>query len=148
MFARRFTISSSIVSKMMKKNQKLSTSSETDLSVSKMKKKPNVSKSQVITTSPLREAMKKQNDADWFLTGKVIASEARHSNFVFSPASLNAAVAMVEAAGARSASEERKALSSEIATVVFADGSKKGGPKITAINGVWVESNHSLLIRR
>ena len=84
--------------------------------------------------------MKKQNDADLALTGKVIASKARNSNFVFSPASLNS-VLTIEAASASSATEERKAVFNETATVAFADGKANGGPKITAINGVWVEQS-------
>ncbi|CAA7057812.1 unnamed protein product [Microthlaspi erraticum] len=88
----------------------------------------------------LREAMKKQNDAALDLTRKVIASEARHSNFVFSPASISAALAMM-AAGNGSGSEELNAVYSEIATVAFADGSASGGPKISVVNGVWVEQS-------
>ncbi|CAA7015763.1 unnamed protein product [Microthlaspi erraticum] len=110
------------------------------------KKKQKRSKSQVIASlskKELREAMKKQNDAALDLTRKVIASEARHANFVFSPASISAALTMM-AAGKGSGSDELNAVYSEIATVVFADGSASGGPKITAVNGVWVEQ--SLLV--
>lgn len=56
------------------KTQKLSTSSETaDMSVTKIIASPSLSKKE------LQKAMKKQNDADLVLTGKVIASEARDS---------------------------------------------------------------------
>ncbi|XP_019083691.1 PREDICTED: serpin-Z1-like [Camelina sativa] len=52
------------------------------------------------------------------------------------------------AARCGSISDELKAVFSEIATVVFADGSASGGPKISSINGVWVEKtlpfDHSL----
>ncbi|CDY38206.1 BnaA09g11830D [Brassica napus] len=58
------------------KTQKLSTSSETaDLPVTKIIASPSLSKKE------LQKAMKKQNDADLVLTGKVIASKARNSNF-------------------------------------------------------------------
>ncbi|CAA7053820.1 unnamed protein product [Microthlaspi erraticum] len=91
--------------------------------------------------------MKTQNDAALALTRKIVISEARHSNFVFSPASISAALTMM-AAGNGSGSEELNAVYSEIATVVFADGSASGGPKISAVNGVWVEQSlpldHSL----
>lgn len=93
-----------------------------------------------LSKKELRKAMKRQNDAAWGLTRKVIASEARHSNFVFSPASISAALTMM-AAGNGSGSDELNAVYSEIATVVFADGSTSGGPKISAVNGVWVEQS-------
>lgn len=38
-----------------------------------------------------------------------------------------------------SISDELKAVFSEIATIVFADGSASGGPKISSVNGFWVE---------
>ncbi|CAH8384355.1 unnamed protein product [Eruca vesicaria subsp. sativa] len=44
-------------------------------------------------------------------------------------------------AAANSVTEERKAVFKETATVAFADGKAKGGPKIKAINGVWVEQS-------
>ncbi|CAF2039593.1 BnaA09g11850D [Brassica napus] len=71
-----------------------------------------------LSKKELQKAMNKQNDADLVLTGKVIASEARDSNFVFSPASLNSVRTI---AAARSATEERKAVFNETATVAFAD---------------------------
>ncbi|CAA7053821.1 unnamed protein product [Microthlaspi erraticum] len=131
------------------RKQKLSSALDTaDGSLSKMdrrnKKKQKLSKSQVIAipslSKELREAMKKQNDAALDLTCKVIASEARHSNLVLSPASISAALTMM-AAEKGSSSDELLAVYSEIATVVFADGSASGGPKISAVNGVWVEQS-------
>ncbi|WZZ86194.1 hypothetical protein YC2023_114773 [Brassica napus] len=104
------------------KIQKLSTSSETaDMSVLEIIVSPSLSKKE------LQKAMKKQNDADLVLTGKRL-----------SPASLNSVLTI---AAASSASEESKAVFNETATVAFADGKANGGPKITAINGVWVEQS-------
>ncbi|KAJ0265694.1 Serine protease inhibitor [Hirschfeldia incana] len=102
------------------------------MSVSKIIASPSLSKKE------LQKAMKKQNDADLVLTGKVIASKARNSNFVFSPASLNSALTI---GAADTASEERKAVFNKTAAVAFADGKANGGPKITAVNGVWVEQS-------
>lgn len=135
MIGRRLATGYSFLSRMSSKmkTQKLSTSSETaDLPVTKIIASPSLSKKE------LQKAMKKQNDADLVLTGKVIASKARNSNFVFSPASLNSVLTI---AAASSATEERKAVFNETATVAFADGKANGGPKITAINGVWVEQS-------
>ncbi|ESQ28965.1 hypothetical protein EUTSA_v10024089mg [Eutrema salsugineum] len=68
----------------------------------------------------LREAIKKKNDAELVL--------------------------MRESAG--SGSDELNAVYSEISNTVLADDSASGGPKIMAINGVWVDQslpvNHSL----
>jgi len=52
------------------------------------------------------EAMKKQNDVAIFLTGIVISSVAKNSNFVFSPASINAALTMVAASSGGEQGEE------------------------------------------
>ena len=119
---------------MGREELKPTTSTRADMSVLEIISSPSLSKKE------LQKEMKKQNDADLALTGKVIASKARNSNFVFSPASLNS-VLTIEAASASSATEERKAVFNETATVAFADGKANGGPKITAINGVWVEQS-------
>ncbi|CAN7115158.1 unnamed protein product [Brassica rapa subsp. narinosa] len=159
------------------KKQKLSTSETISPSLSKMKKKKNKRKKRVskslITSSPshsekdlvtlspppiskvnVEKAMKKQNDVAMFLTEKVISAVAKNSNFVFSPASINAALTMVAASSKeekltssilsflRSYSmDELKAVFSEIATMVLADGSASGGPKISNVNGVWMEQS-------
>ncbi|CAH8306149.1 unnamed protein product [Eruca vesicaria subsp. sativa] len=133
-----------------KRKQKLITSSETaDPSISKMerkkKKKQKLSNSRPLTRpslsqEELREAMKKLNDAALVLTSKVIDAEARNSNFVFSPASISAALTMMAVTNGTH-SDELNAVYSEIATVVFADDSASGGPKISAVNGVWIEQS-------
>ncbi|KAJ4877252.1 putative non-inhibitory serpin-Z5 [Raphanus sativus] len=95
--------------------------------------------------------MKKQTDNAMFLTEKVISAVATDSNFVFSPTSINAALTMFAASSKdetlrssilsfiRSNSiDELNAVFSEIATIVLPDGSASGGPKISAVNGVWM----------
>ncbi|XP_020890360.1 serpin-Z2-like [Arabidopsis lyrata subsp. lyrata] len=122
-----------------KKKQKLSTPSEVN---PEQKKKQKLSKSQVMASpsslseKDMQEAMKKQNEAAMFLAGKVISALDRNSNFVFSPASINTVVTMMTPG-----SDEHNAVFSEIATLVFADGSTKGGPKISVINRIWVEQS-------
>ncbi|KAJ0261771.1 Serpin domain-containing protein [Hirschfeldia incana] len=96
--------------------------------------------------------MKKQNDVAMFLAEKVISAVAENSNFVFSPASINAALTMLASKDEpirssivsflRSYSvDELKAVYSEIATIVLADGSASGGPKISNVNGVWMDQS-------
>lgn len=101
------------------------------------------------------EAMKKQNDVAMFLAGKVISAVARNTNFVFSPPSINVVLTMLAASDEtlrssifsvlRSSSiDELNAVFREIASVVLADGSASGGPKISAVNGVWIEQSLSV----
>ncbi|CAA7024305.1 unnamed protein product [Microthlaspi erraticum] len=161
------------------KKQNLSTSEIASPSLPKMdlkkKKKEKVSKSQAITcpsfskkdlviTNPshskmdLQEAMKKQSDVAMFLTGKVISAVARNSNFIFSPASINAVLIMVAASIEEetlrsfilsclgsSSSDELYAVFREIASIIPVNGSTNdGGPKIAAAYGVWMEQSLSV----
>ncbi|CAH8386840.1 unnamed protein product [Eruca vesicaria subsp. sativa] len=106
----------------------------------------------------LAEAMKKQNDVYMFLAGKVISTLAKTSNLVFSPASINAVLIMAanrpeEEETLRSfilsflrssSTDELNAVFGEICSVVLADGSASGGPKIAAVNGVWIDQSLSV----
>ncbi|XP_023637360.1 serpin-Z2 isoform X1 [Capsella rubella] len=104
----------------------------------------------------LQEAMKKQNDVALFLAGKVISAAAKNSNLVFSPASINSVLTMNAAATDNetlksfilsflksTSTDELNAVFGEIASVILVDGSKRGGPKIAAANGVWREQSLS-----
>ncbi|KAH0860983.1 hypothetical protein HID58_089244 [Brassica napus] len=123
-----------------------------------------LSKKDVAITSPsldskvdVGEAMKKQNDVAMFLAEKVISALARNSNFVFSPASISAVLTMVAVTSEeetlrsfifsilRSSSiDELNAVFHEVANTVLVDGSESGGPKISAVNGVWMEQSLSV----
>ncbi|CAH2048271.1 unnamed protein product [Thlaspi arvense] len=129
------------------KKQKLSTSEIASPSLSNME--PEKKKKQKVNVG---KGMRKQNDAAMYHTGKVISAVARNSNFVFSPASINAALTMVAATSENetlrsvifsiigsSSIDELNAVFQEIATNVLVDGSESGGPKISAVNGVWME---------
>ncbi|CAA7040880.1 unnamed protein product [Microthlaspi erraticum] len=98
------------------------------------------------------EQKKKQNDVAMFLTERVISAVATNSNFVFSPASINAVLTMVAATTENetlrslifsflrsSSMDELNAVFREVATIVLDDGSESGGSKVTSVNGVWVE---------
>ena len=125
---------------------------------------PCLSKKDVAITNPslhskvdVGEAMKKQNDVAMFLTEKVISVLARNFNFVFSPASINAYLTMVAVTSEeqtlrssifsilRSSSiDELNAVFHEGANTIFVDGSEDGGPKISGINGVWMDQSLSV----
>ncbi|KAH0853919.1 hypothetical protein HID58_092772 [Brassica napus] len=148
----------------IKMKEKVGKSQVADLSIQETnpKKKQKLCESQV-TPSPslskidLAEAMKKQNDVAMFLAGKVISTLAKNSNLVFSPVSINAVLTMAanrrEAKTLRSfilsflsssSTEELNAVFGEICSVVLADGSASGGPKIAALNGVWIDQSLSV----
>lgn len=128
---------------------------------------PSLSKNKdLVITSPsllnidVGEAMKKHNDVALFLVGKVISTVAKNTNFVFSPASINDVLTMVATASSgeegeelrsfilsllkSSSTDELNAVFREIASVVLVDESKIGGPKIAAVNGVWMEQSLSV----
>ncbi|KAL0693922.1 hypothetical protein Bca4012_061102 [Brassica carinata] len=102
--------------------------------------------------------MKKQNDVAMCLAGKVISTLAKNTNLVFSPASINAVLIMAanrpeEDERLRSfilsflrssSTDELNAVFGEICSVVLADGSASGGPKIAAVNGVWIDQSLSV----
>ncbi|XP_019082764.1 PREDICTED: probable non-inhibitory serpin-Z5 [Camelina sativa] len=102
----------------------------------------------------LQEAMKKQNDVALFLAQKVISAEPKNSNLVFSPASINAVLAMAAATSDNetlrscilsflrsSSTDELNATFRKIVSHILVDGSKRGGPKIASANGVWIEQS-------
>ncbi|KAJ4877250.1 Serpin-Z2 [Raphanus sativus] len=124
------------------------------------KKKQKLSESQVIPTPTLSKfdllvAIEKQNDVAMCLAGKVLSTLAKNTNLVFSPASINAALIMAanrpgEEETVRSfilsflsssSTNELNAVFGEICSVVLADGIASGGPKITAVNGVWIDQS-------
>ncbi|XP_013659324.1 serpin-Z2-like [Brassica napus] len=149
----------------IKMKEKVGKSQIADLAIQETnpKKKQKLCASQV-TSSPslskidLAEAMKKQNDVSMFLAGKVISALAKTSNLVFSPASINAVLIMAanrpeEEETLRSfilsflrssSTDELNAVFGEICSVVLADGSASGGPKIAAVNGVWIDQSLSV----
>ncbi|CAD5318499.1 unnamed protein product [Arabidopsis thaliana] len=130
-----------------RKNQELSTSETADPSLSKTNKKQKID---------MQEAMKNQNEVSLLLVGKVISAVAKNSNCVFSPASINAVLTVTAATTDNktlrsfilsflksSSTEETNAIFHELASVVFKEGSERGGPKIAAVNGVWMEQSLS-----
>ncbi|CAH8306165.1 unnamed protein product [Eruca vesicaria subsp. sativa] len=135
------------------KRQKLSTSELASPCLPK-KKDVTITSPSLNSKVDLGEAMKKQNDVAMFLTEKVISAVARNSNFVFAPASINAVLTMVAVTSEeetlrslifsilRSSSvDELNAVFHEVANTVLVDASEDGGPKISAVNGVWMEQS-------
>ncbi|RID42225.1 hypothetical protein BRARA_J02131 [Brassica rapa] len=137
------------------KRQKLSTPELESQSLSK--KDVAITSASLNSEVDVGEAMKKQNDVAMFLAEKVISALARNSNFVFSPASISAVLTMVAVTSetetlrsfifsilSSSSIDKLNAVFHEVANTVLVDGSENGGPKISAVNGVWMEQSLSL----
>ncbi|PKA65924.1 Serpin-ZX [Apostasia shenzhenica] len=104
----------------------------------------------------LRESIARQTSFSLRLGKTVSSALARDSNLVFSPLSIHAALALV-AAGSKGKTQEQilsilhsdsaddlTSLSSQIVSLILADGSAAGGPKLAFANGVWVDASVSL----
>ncbi|GFP78888.1 serpin-zx [Phtheirospermum japonicum] len=104
----------------------------------------------------LRESIVKQTDFSLSLAQHVISTEAKDTNFVFSPLSIHVVLCMVAAGSAgptrdqllgylKSKSvEELNSLSSQVATLLFADGGPLGGARLSFAEGVWVDQTLTL----
>ncbi|KAL8141148.1 hypothetical protein V2J09_007169, partial [Rumex salicifolius] len=99
----------------------------------------------------LKQSISNQTDVSLAIAHHVSSIEAKGSNLVFSPLSLHVMVSMI-AAGAKGptldqllsflkskSADEVNALSSELVSVVFTDGSTVGGPKLSFANSLWVD---------
>ncbi|GFQ01716.1 serpin-zx [Phtheirospermum japonicum] len=104
----------------------------------------------------LGESIVKQTDFSLSLAKHVISTKAKATNFVFSPLSMHDVLCMVAAGSAgptrtqflgylksRSVAD-LNSLSSQIATLLFADGGPLGGPRLSFADGVWVDQTLTL----
>ncbi|CAA7029154.1 unnamed protein product [Microthlaspi erraticum] len=100
--------------------------------------------------STTEEAIKNQTDVALIHAQQLFSTKAKHSNTVFSPASISAALTLA-ASGPFDSLASKKILSflgsssveelNAVFSVVFADHSANGGPKISSVNGVWIEQS-------
>ncbi|XP_021284241.1 LOW QUALITY PROTEIN: serpin-ZX-like [Herrania umbratica] len=101
----------------------------------------------------LRESIRRQTDVTLSLTKHVLQTEAKDSNLAFSPLSIHVVLSMI-AAGSRgptldqllsflksTSNDHLGSFSSELVSVVFADGSPAGGPRLSFANGVWIDKS-------
>ncbi|KAJ4838317.1 hypothetical protein Tsubulata_051409 [Turnera subulata] len=104
----------------------------------------------------LRESIRVQTDVAFSLGKHVLSTESNKANLVFSPVSIQVVLGLI-AAGSKGAtrdqllsflksksSEQLGSFFSELVSVVFADGSASGGPRLAMANGVWVDKSLSL----
>ncbi|KAK8580954.1 hypothetical protein V6N13_144010 [Hibiscus sabdariffa] len=108
--------------------------------------------SHVEATDP-HELITSQTNVSLRLTKQLLRTEAKDSNLVFSPLSIQVALSLL-AAGAKGptldqllsfleskSNDQLSSLYSKLVSVVFADGSPAGGPCLSSANGVWVDKS-------
>jgi serpin B len=106
----------------------------------------------------LRELNCSQSDVALRIAKQLLeGKEGKNSNLVFSPLSIQALLSLVAAGtkdstldqllsflGAES-SDQLNAFTSKLITLVLADGSPSGGPRLSFANGVWVDKSVSAI---
>ncbi|KAL7117124.1 hypothetical protein ACP275_03G051900 [Erythranthe tilingii] len=104
----------------------------------------------------LRESILNQTDVSFSLASHVISAHAKDANLIFSPLSIHVVLGLIAAGSGgptrdqmlgflkSKSTDELNSLSSQLVTLVFADGSHLGGPRLSLANGVWVDQSLSL----
>ncbi|KAL8532458.1 hypothetical protein ACS0TY_008886 [Phlomoides rotata] len=104
----------------------------------------------------LQESILNQTDVSFSLAKHAISTHAKDTNLVFSPLSIHVVLGLIASGSSgptrdqllsflkSKSTEELSSLSSQIATVVLADGAPLGGPRLSLANGVWVDQSVAL----
>ncbi|CAL8995849.1 unnamed protein product [Prunus brigantina] len=101
----------------------------------------------------LRESIRNQNDVALGLTKKLLQTEGKESNLVYSPLSIHVVLSMI-AAGSKGPTQDQllsflkaksadylNSFAAELIPVIFSDGSPSGGPLLSFANGIWVDES-------
>ncbi|XWS24287.1 hypothetical protein CRYUN_Cryun28dG0088100 [Craigia yunnanensis] len=101
----------------------------------------------------LRESIRNQADVGLRLTKAILQTKAKDSNLVFSPLSIHVVLSLI-AAGSKGPTLDQllsflksksnnhlSSFSSELVSVVYADGSPVGGPRLSFANGIWIDKS-------
>lgn len=104
----------------------------------------------------IQQSIINQTQVSITLASHLLSKKSLNSNTVFSPLSIHVVLGLV-AAGSKGETldqllsflktntvDDLNTLSSQLVTLVFADGSPSGGPRLSFANGVWVEQTLSL----
>ncbi|XP_008220716.1 PREDICTED: serpin-ZX [Prunus mume] len=99
----------------------------------------------------LRESIRNQNDVALGLTKKLLQTEGKESNLVYSPLSIHVVLSLI-AAGSKGPTQDQllsflraksadylNSFAAELVSVIFSDGSPSGGPRLSFANGIWVD---------
>ncbi|XP_021820930.1 serpin-ZX-like [Prunus avium] len=101
----------------------------------------------------LRESIRNQNDVALGLTKKLLQTEGKESNLVYSPLSIHVVLSLI-AAGSKGPTQDQllsflkfksadhlNTFAAELVSVIFSDGSPSGGPRLSFANGIWVDGS-------
>ncbi|XVF82079.1 hypothetical protein PTKIN_Ptkin16aG0015100 [Pterospermum kingtungense] len=101
----------------------------------------------------MSEIIRSQTDFALTLTRAIFQTQAKNSNLVYSPLSIHVVLSLI-AVGSKGTTLDQllsflksksgdhlSFFSSEVVSVVFADGSRSGGPRLSAANGVWIDKS-------
>ncbi|XP_048130399.1 serpin-ZX-like [Rhodamnia argentea] len=101
----------------------------------------------------LRESIADQTDVALALSKQLLLTRAKDSNLVFSPLSIHVVLSLIAAGSAgptrdqllsflkAKSTDHLHPLASQLISVVLADGSAAGGPKLSFANGVWIDKS-------
>ncbi|XP_071702161.1 serpin-ZX-like [Rutidosis leptorrhynchoides] len=99
----------------------------------------------------IQESITNQTHVSITLANHLLTKISHNSNIVFSPLSLHVVLGLI-AAGSKNKTldqmlsflktktiDDLNKLSSQLVSLIFADGTPSGGPRLSFVNGVWVE---------
>lgn len=101
----------------------------------------------------LRESIADQTDVALALSKHLLLTRPKDSNLVFSPLSIHVVLSLIAAGSAgptqdqllsflkAKSTDHLHPLASQLVSIVLADGSAAGGPKLSFANGVWIDKS-------
>ncbi|KAK9064604.1 hypothetical protein SSX86_015986 [Deinandra increscens subsp. villosa] len=104
----------------------------------------------------LQQSISNQTHVSITLATHLLSKKFHTSNIVFSPLSIHVVLSLISAGSKgqtldqllsflkSSSTDDLNSLSSQLVSLIFADGSPSGGPRLSFANGVWVEKTLSL----
>ncbi|GER39269.1 serpin-like protein [Striga asiatica] len=104
----------------------------------------------------LQESILKQTHVSLSLAKHLISTKPKDANLVFSPLSIHVVLGLIAAGSGgptrdqllgylnSKSVEDLNSLSSQLVTLLFADGGPLGGPRLSFANGVWVDRSLTL----
>ncbi|KAI3686731.1 hypothetical protein L1987_80415 [Smallanthus sonchifolius] len=104
----------------------------------------------------LQQSISNQTHFSITLATHLLSKKFHASNIVFSPLSIHVVLSLVTAGSKgqtldqllgflkAKTTDELNSLSSQLVSLIFADGSPSGGPRLSFANGVWIEKTLSL----
>ncbi|KAE9458518.1 hypothetical protein C3L33_09566, partial [Rhododendron williamsianum] len=117
---------------------------------------PSYSSNKVSSKMDLKQLIRNQTEVSLSLAKQVSQSESKDSNLVFSPPLIHVVLGLI-AAGSKGptqsqvlsvlnsrSTDDLNSLTSQLVSLVFADGGPTGGPKLSFANGVWLDQSLSL----